>query len=189
VSLPRRTCLLLLVSQGFFATSPAISQAQEPETYYSSPRILQEPDFRSLDDSAEVYRIFLWRSFGSPVSVRLIRHGIRYAAITKQYPNWDGDADSTMLERDSVAVVQGIADSFLERLNGLDFWHMTPPVIPPHALHLDGDTWVIEAQQHGKYHSVSWWSPPRSGPGAPFRELGEALLSLGNFHLESDVRY
>jgi len=183
VSLPRRSCLLLLLSQGFLATSPSICVAQEPETHYSSPRILEEPDLRSLDDSAEACRIFLWRSFGSPISVRLIRHGVRYVAITKQLPHWQGDTDPGKLERDSVAVDQRTANSFLKQLDSLDFWGMTSPAQPPGHYQLDGSTWVIEAQRHGQYHSVSWWAP---NSGTPFRRLGEALLSLGKYHPAQD---
>lgn len=165
------------IAQGqYFPTRSLGASSREDElkrAWYSAQlSALQEPSLLALRKipSSESYR-FLWlRTFNHPIAIRLDPKADGTSVLTTKIASGAGGYRPGVLSEETHHVLsKEQTQSFITRLNKLDFWHTANPVNDQAGT--DGSQWIIEGVREGQYHVVDRWSPAKGIA----RELGMIL--------------
>jgi hypothetical protein len=130
--------------------------------YAKHLRSMREPSLSdaSKDSSLVAYR-FLWLpTFDSPIAVRLTVRVDGTGTLTGKMTNGKGGYDPgklTMNETHELTKAQ--ITEFLGLLQKAAFWSAPSEV---GAEGNDGEQWVLEGVENGRYHIVDRWSPEKS---------------------------
>ena len=149
---------------------------------------LKEPSLfeQSKSSSSQSYR-FLWlRSFHKPVVVRLDVGGDGIGRVAIKIGSGPGVSAAIVgpVEERIRRLTKQQTDSFLDQVNALGFWQLSPqedPVAGP-----DGARWIVEGVKDGQYHVAHRWTPQNGA----VRTLGLALaIDLGHLKIPADEIY
>jgi hypothetical protein len=124
-------------------------------------------------DHADSYR-FLWlRTFSHPVTVRVDQTTDGAKVTWVELSGAGGYEPGVVYTRVEKQITLDQWQQLVSALDSIDFWNMpTNPLRPVHGF--DGQRWILEGSQAGRYHIVDRWSP-KSGR---YKEACEMFLRL-----------
>jgi hypothetical protein len=189
----RMVCLCQCVLAAFFFLG-ALCSAQEtyfPPKLYGAGQIaaswaesdafllnrLEEPSLftRTPDISAEAYRFLWFRTFHSPIAVRMDVQPDGRSLLTIKVADGESGFPRTvkkLIQNTTRALSRERTDAFRKKLAGKGFWEAASRDKGGPAA-TDCDSWMIEGLRAGTYHVVERAIPNR------LPKTGEIVQSLG----------
>lgn len=122
---------------------------------------MKEPDLANMcqDTNAFVYRITILPALKpESILVRIQRDGDSLRLFAKRFANRQSKPDKLIQEKQHVLSADESA-VLLKKLKSLQFFEMPARREGIDEFGMDGESWVLEGIQEGKYHSVTRWSP------------------------------
>lgn len=122
---------------------------------------MKEPDLAGMcqDTNAFAYRITILSALKpESISVRIQRDGDKLTLIAKRIGNRHSKPDKLLQEKQRVLSAEESA-KFLEKLKTLSFFEIPAKRDGLDEFGMDGENWILEGIEQGKYHEVNRWSP------------------------------
>ena len=157
--------------------------AFESKWYGKSLERMNEPRLPGFakDVNADIYRIMILPTWGSPIVVRVQRHGELYSLSARRLDGQGGYDPGKLVEAKDIELGADDSKSLAVLIQNLNFFQLsTENDIYVH----DGDEWIIEGVSQGKYHVVQRWCAPSYNPEK--RKL-TAFLALCKFLLDKST--
>lgn len=135
-----------------------------------------EPVLFNYKGEEEIYRFSWFRSFHSPVVIRIQKKGFSFHFSAKVLQEGYEDVPDEVIDSTERFMNFFEWHVFKEKLGKAGFWQL--PVEDTEEQGMDGAQWVMEGIQNGKYHVVERWSAGSSNFGDACRYL-IAISDLG----------
>jgi hypothetical protein len=145
---------------------------------------MQEPLELQVPSGGSAYRLLLLPAFHAPTLVRIDRGAAGWQITGKQTSRQFIGLSILVWSRQRV--LRPRESTQIERLvDELNLWALS---VTDDVLGLDGETWILEGKDLGRYHCIKRWCPqyPRDGPA--LLTLGRYLMTLARVPDDSPVR-
>ena len=142
---------------GLFSKYPELSE-WEARWYASELRGLQEPSLLEgkIERGSAVYRFLLIPPFSPSLVIRLVVNPDGTGTLVAKLGPNRGAQDETFPSQRTVSVSSAQVNGFLNLIHAADFWSL-PTAKSEQVRGADGQEWLLEAKQHGRYHVVDRW--------------------------------
>lgn len=154
--------------------------AFESEWYGKSLRIMNEPNLQEavVRPEAAVYRLTILPTWGNAITVRAEQQGNIYQLISSRLDGQAGFDPGKLAEQERVILSVADSQALDALISKLRFFQQPSG---EEVLGEDGDQWILEGVQGGKYHVIRRWSASTYDPEK--RKLGD-FLALSRFLID-----
>ncbi len=134
-------------------------------------------DTSKIDSSKHWFRVTVHPCFRLPYCFIVEKRGRKSFLTTKITDGDGGYHTGVLLMTMKLSFADTLYDNIVKHLNSLDFWKVGMDTTCQGGL--DGETWVFEAIDNGKYNAVERWVPQDCG-NRTTRDLAKLGLNLAS---------
>jgi hypothetical protein len=144
---------------------------------------MNEPNLFEARNGAktEIYRFMILPTWGNSIAVRVEKKGERYHLSARRLSGQAGYEVGTLAESKDLELNPDDSKSLASLLEKLNFFQMTTQ---DKVRGFDGDEWILEGLNQGKYHVVTRWCASKYDPDK--RGL-KAFLEIFTFVIDKSM--
>ena len=130
--------------------------AFESKWYGKSLERMNEPRLPGFakDVNADIYRIMILPTWGSPIVVRVQRHGELYSLSARRLDGQGGYDPGKLVEAKDIELGADDSKSLAVLIQNLNSFQLSAE---DRVRGLDGEQWIVEGVSQGKYHVAVRW--------------------------------
>lgn len=154
-------CRLSAAEPGFPFPAQVAGEA-EGDLYGGVLRRMREPALAQLarNPKSQAYRFLLVPAFGNAVSIRVARVGDIYRLAARRLDGKAGQSPGRLAEQTDLTLSGADAGQLARQIELLRLFDMPTEKDQQGR---DGEDWVVQGVEHGKYHAVSRWCAGSEG--------------------------
>jgi hypothetical protein len=137
----------------------------------------EEPiiDTSQIDTAAHWFRLTVEPTFRLPYCLIIEKKKERASLTTKVTNGSGGSHSGTLALNIKYPLADTVYDNIVNQLKVLNFWALGRDTTCQGGM--DGETWILEAIDKGRYNVISRWSPQRCGDSTT-RQLAQLGLRI-----------